>query len=133
MTMVITKRFLLCYYSVTVADSWPLPVRLSKTASGSEMKTITPACTHLTLVWRCTYRLWKLLVLSVRPKLGPCSLWMISAFITRAMCAGSSESSKRSCEAEEAEASKIEMERKKSNKRKKAAIADDALWWSECK
>lgn len=40
---------------------------------------------YLTLVCRCTYRLWKLLVLSVRPKLGPCSLWMISAFITRAM------------------------------------------------
>lgn len=40
---------------------------------------------YLTLVCLCTYRLWKLLVLSARPKLGPCSLWMISAFITRAM------------------------------------------------
>lgn len=51
---------------------------------------------YLTLVCRCTYRLWKLLVLSVRPKLGPCSLWMISAFITRAMWAGSRDSSRRS-------------------------------------
>lgn len=51
---------------------------------------------YLTLVCRCTYRLWKLLVLSVRPKLGPCSLWMISAFITRAMWAGSSDNSSRS-------------------------------------
>lgn len=52
--------------------------------------------THLTLVWRCTYKLWKLLVFSICPKFGPWSLCMISAFMTRAMWAGSRDSNSRS-------------------------------------
>lgn len=52
--------------------------------------------TYLTLVWRCTYKLWKLLVFSTWPNFGPCSLCMISAFITRAMWAGSRDSNRRS-------------------------------------
>lgn len=51
---------------------------------------------YLTLVCRLTYRLWKLFVLSMWPALGPCSLWMISAFISMAMWAGSRESRSRS-------------------------------------
>lgn len=51
---------------------------------------------HLTLVCRLTYRLWKLFVFSIWPALGPCSLWMISAFISMAMWAGSRDSRSRS-------------------------------------
>lgn len=62
----------------------------SQTSQGASI------ASYLTLVCRFTYRLWKLFVFSIWPALGPCSLWMISAFISMAMWAGSRESRSRS-------------------------------------
>lgn len=64
--------------------------------TGSQTSQGASTASYLTLVCRFTYRLWKLFVFSIWPALGPCNLWMISAFISMAMWAGSRESRSRS-------------------------------------